>query len=96
MLSPLRPPSEKGAAAGSAARRDHGGGGTGALPYRQPCGRGGASALTTWRGVPARYGSRQSIYTRFRRWALDGTFERMLAGSRPVALSRPASCSSPG
>ncbi|WP_368854612.1 transposase [Micromonospora sp. RP3T] len=46
--------------------------------------------------MPARYGSRQSIYTRFRRWALDGTFERMLAGSRPVALSRPASCSSPG
>ena len=30
--------------------------------------------------MPARYGSRQSIYTRFRRWALDGTFTRMLAG----------------
>ncbi|WP_431884130.1 transposase [Micromonospora gifhornensis] len=33
-----------------------------------------------WRDVPARYGSWQSIYTRFRGWALDGTFERMLAG----------------
>jgi transposase len=34
-----------------------------------------------WRDVPARYGSWQSIYTRFRRWALDGTFARMLAGA---------------
>jgi transposase len=33
-----------------------------------------------WRDVPARYGSWQSVYTRFRRWALDGTFTRMLAG----------------
>jgi len=33
-----------------------------------------------WRDVPARYGSWQSVYTRFRRWALDGTFARMLAG----------------
>lgn len=32
-----------------------------------------------WRDVPARYGSWQSVYTRFRRWALDGTFGRMLA-----------------
>jgi len=30
--------------------------------------------------VPARHGSWQSICTRFRRWALDGTFARMLAG----------------
>ena len=37
-------------------------------------------AGAAWRDVPARYGSWQSIYTRFRRWALDGTFERMLAG----------------
>lgn len=37
-------------------------------------------AGATWRDVPARYGSWQSIYTRFRRWALDGTFARMLAG----------------
>ena len=33
-----------------------------------------------WRDVPDRYGSWQSVYTRFRRWALDGTFARMLAG----------------
>jgi transposase len=33
-----------------------------------------------WRDVPPRYGSWQSVYTRFRRWALDGTFTRMLAG----------------
>ncbi|WP_374556710.1 transposase [Micromonospora sp. RHAY321] len=39
-------------------------------------------AGAAWRDVPARYGSWQSIYTRFRRWALDGTFERMRAGSR--------------
>ncbi len=34
-----------------------------------------------WRDVPARYGSWKSIYTRFRRWALDGTFARMLAAA---------------
>jgi transposase len=33
-----------------------------------------------WRDIPARYGSWQSVYTRFRRWALDGTFAAMLAG----------------
>jgi transposase len=33
-----------------------------------------------WRDIPARYGSWQSVYTRFRRWALDGTFAVMLAG----------------
>jgi transposase len=38
-----------------------------------------------WRDVPARYGSWQSIYTRFRRWALDGTFARMLAGAQAAA-----------
>ncbi|QKW17567.1 transposase [Verrucosispora sp. NA02020] len=37
-------------------------------------------AEAAWRDVSARYGSWQSIYTRFRRWALDGTFQRMLAG----------------
>ncbi|MDH6465627.1 transposase [Micromonospora sp. A200] len=37
-------------------------------------------AGAAWRDVPARYGSWQSIYTRFRSWALDGTFARMLAG----------------
>jgi transposase len=38
-----------------------------------------------WRDVPARYGSWKSIYTRFRRWALDGTFARMLAGAQADA-----------
>ncbi|MEU9128816.1 transposase [Kitasatospora sp. NPDC048540] len=33
---------------------------------------------SAWRGVPERCGSWQSLYTRFRRWALDGTFARML------------------
>ncbi|MET9618825.1 IS5 family transposase [Kitasatospora indigofera] len=33
---------------------------------------------SAWRDVPERYGSWQSLYTRFRRWALDGTFTRML------------------
>jgi transposase len=33
-----------------------------------------------WRDLPARYGPWQSAYTRFRRWALDGTFAVMLAG----------------
>lgn len=36
-------------------------------------------AGAAWRDVPARYGPWQSVYTRFRRWALDGTFTRMLA-----------------
>ena len=38
-----------------------------------------------WRDVPARYGSGKSIYTRFRRWALDGTFARMLAAAQTEA-----------
>jgi transposase len=38
-----------------------------------------------WRDVPARYGSWKSIYTRFRRWALDGTFTRMLVGAQADA-----------
>lgn len=38
-----------------------------------------------WRDVPARYGSWKSIYTRFRRWALDGTFARMLAAAQADA-----------
>ena len=33
---------------------------------------------SAWRDVPERYGSWQSLYTRFRRWALDGTFTGML------------------
>ena len=36
-------------------------------------------AGAAWRDVPARYGPWQSLYSRFRRWALDGTFTRMLA-----------------
>lgn len=33
---------------------------------------------SAWRDIPERYGSWQTLYTRFRRWALDGTFSRML------------------
>ena len=38
-----------------------------------------------WRDVPARYGSWKSIYTRFRRWALNGTFNKMLAAAHAQA-----------
>jgi transposase len=38
-----------------------------------------------WRDVSARYGSWKSIYTRFRRWALNGTFTAMLAGAQADA-----------
>lgn len=38
-----------------------------------------------WRDVPPRYGSWQSLYTRFRRWALDGTFTAMLQGVQAQA-----------
>ncbi|MFB7338397.1 IS5 family transposase [Streptomyces adustus] len=31
-----------------------------------------------WRDVPERFGSWAALHTRFRRWAKDGTFERML------------------
>ncbi|MGA5312437.1 transposase [Micromonospora taraxaci] len=34
-------------------------------------------AGAAWRGAPARYGSWHSTYTRFRRWTVDGTFERV-------------------
>ncbi|WP_416070029.1 MULTISPECIES: IS5 family transposase [Streptomyces] len=33
---------------------------------------------SAWRDVPERYGSWRTLYTRFRRWALDGTFTLML------------------
>ncbi|GAA5021632.1 hypothetical protein GCM10025734_77090 [Kitasatospora paranensis] len=33
---------------------------------------------SAWRDVPERHGSWQTLYARFRRWALDGTFSRML------------------
>ena len=31
-----------------------------------------------WREMPERYGHWETIYSRFRRWSRDGTFERML------------------
>ncbi|MDT0426043.1 transposase, partial [Streptomyces sp. DSM 41859] len=37
---------------------------------------------TAWRDVPERYGSWHTLHTRFRRWALDGTFERMLQAAQ--------------
>jgi transposase len=38
-----------------------------------------------WRDVPERYGSWASLHTRFRRWAADGTFERMLQTAQAQA-----------
>jgi len=38
-----------------------------------------------WRDVPERYGSRRSLHTRFRRWAADGTFTRMLQAAQARA-----------
>ncbi|WP_367141134.1 IS5 family transposase [Streptomyces sp. STD57] len=38
-----------------------------------------------WRDVPERYGSWASLHTRFRRWAADGTFERMLQAAQAHA-----------
>ncbi|WP_408052922.1 transposase [Streptomyces sp. HO565] len=32
----------------------------------------------SWRDLPARYGPWQTVYTRFRRYALDGVFTRAL------------------
>ncbi len=32
----------------------------------------------SWRDLPERYGSCQTVYTRFRRYALDGVFTRAL------------------
>lgn len=37
---------------------------------------------SAWRDVPERYGSWRTLYTRFRRWALDGTFSRMLEAAQ--------------
>ncbi|MFI6360708.1 IS5 family transposase [Streptomyces sp. NPDC050743] len=37
---------------------------------------------TAWRDVPERYGSWATLHTRFRRWAADGTFERMLRAAQ--------------
>ncbi len=38
-----------------------------------------------WRDVLVLYGSWKSIYTRFRRWALNGTFAKMLAAAQADA-----------
>ncbi|WP_394816836.1 IS5 family transposase [Streptomyces lonegramiae] len=40
---------------------------------------------TAWRDVPERYGPWATLHTRFRRWALDGTFERMLRAAQANA-----------
>ncbi|WP_406517421.1 IS5 family transposase [Streptomyces sp. NBC_00134] len=37
---------------------------------------------SAWRDVPERYGSWRTLYTCFRRWALDGTFSRMLEAAQ--------------
>lgn len=38
-----------------------------------------------WRDVPERYGPWTSLHTRFRRWAADGTFDRMLRAAQARA-----------
>ncbi|MFJ5138789.1 IS5 family transposase [Streptomyces sp. NPDC088707] len=43
---------------------------------------------TAWRDVPERYGPWATLHTRFRRWAADGTFDRMLRAGRPC----PSTC----
>ncbi len=40
---------------------------------------------TARRDVPERYGSWATLYTRFRRWAADGTFDRMLRAAQAKA-----------
>ncbi|WUL28170.1 IS5 family transposase [Streptomyces sp. NBC_00353] len=40
---------------------------------------------TAWRDVPERYGPWATLHTRFRRWALDGTFDRMLRAAQARA-----------
>jgi transposase len=40
---------------------------------------------TAWRDVPERYGSWATLHTRFRRWAKDGTFDRMLQAAQAKA-----------
>jgi ABC-type sugar transport system permease subunit len=37
---------------------------------------------TAWRDVPDRYGPWATLHTRFRRWAADGTFDRMLRAAQ--------------
>ncbi|AVI00316.1 IS5 family transposase (plasmid) [Streptomyces sp. WAC00288] len=38
-----------------------------------------------WRDVPERYGPWTSLHTRFRRWAADGTFDRILRAAQAKA-----------
>ncbi|RSS26146.1 transposase [Streptomyces sp. WAC05458] len=38
-----------------------------------------------WRDVPERYGPWATFYTRFRRWARDGTFDRILRAAQARA-----------
>ncbi|WP_236576671.1 IS5 family transposase [Streptomyces sp. HF10] len=38
-----------------------------------------------WRDVPERYGPWATLHTRFRRWAVDGTFDRMLRAAQAKA-----------
>ncbi|MGF1239708.1 MULTISPECIES: IS5 family transposase [unclassified Streptomyces] len=40
---------------------------------------------TAWRDVPERYGPWATLHTRFRRWAADGTFDRMLRAAQARA-----------
>lgn len=40
---------------------------------------------TAWRDAPERYGSWHTSHTRLRRWALDGTLERMLKAAHARA-----------
>ncbi|WP_328939954.1 IS5 family transposase [Streptomyces tauricus] len=40
---------------------------------------------TAWRDVPERYGPWATLHTRFRRWAADGTFDRMLQAAQAKA-----------
>ncbi|QLJ02773.1 transposase [Streptomyces sp. NEAU-sy36] len=40
---------------------------------------------TAWRDVPERYGPWATLRTRFRRWAADGTFDRMLRAAQARA-----------
>ncbi len=37
---------------------------------------------SAWRDVPDRYGPWATLHTRFRRWAKDGTFARMLQAAQ--------------
>ena len=38
-----------------------------------------------WRDLPARYGPWQTVYSRFRRWRQDGTWDRILASIQQKA-----------